>query len=93
MRSYAAAATTKAERTNTMANLSASQGIGFILGPRKFYLFPKTDSNTNLREFSQISFSYSSYVCIYWLSGCRSQTMGKTSTLKLPIDESHDSFC
>jgi len=36
MRSYASAATTLVERTAVMANLSAYQGIGFILGPRKF---------------------------------------------------------
>jgi hypothetical protein len=34
MRSYASSATTLAERTNVMANLSAYQGVGFILGPR-----------------------------------------------------------
>lgn len=34
MRSYASSATTLAERTNVMANLSAFQGVGFILGPR-----------------------------------------------------------
>ncbi|CAF1544679.1 unnamed protein product [Rotaria magnacalcarata] len=33
MRSYASAATTLGERTNVMANLSAYQGVGFILGP------------------------------------------------------------
>lgn len=33
MRSYASSATTMDERTNVMANLSAYQGIGFILGP------------------------------------------------------------
>ncbi|CAF4242553.1 unnamed protein product [Rotaria sp. Silwood2] len=33
MRSYASAATTLTERTNVMANLSAYQGVGFILGP------------------------------------------------------------
>jgi hypothetical protein len=36
MRSYSSAATTLTERTNVMANLSAYQGVGFILGPRKF---------------------------------------------------------
>ena len=36
MRSYAASATTLAERTGVMANLSACQGVGFILGPRNF---------------------------------------------------------
>ncbi len=36
MRSYSSAATTISERTAVMANLSAYQGIGFILGPRKF---------------------------------------------------------
>lgn len=39
MRSYSSAATTLAERTNVMANLSAFQGIGFILGPRKYYYY------------------------------------------------------
>ncbi|CAF3327467.1 unnamed protein product [Rotaria sp. Silwood1] len=33
MRSYASSATTVSERTNVMANLSAYQGVGFILGP------------------------------------------------------------
>jgi hypothetical protein len=36
MRSYSSAATTLTERTAVMANLSAYQGVGFILGPRKF---------------------------------------------------------
>jgi hypothetical protein len=36
MRSYASSATTLTERTGVMANLSAFQGVGFILGPRKF---------------------------------------------------------
>lgn len=35
MRSYSSAATTLKERTAVMANLSAYQGVGFILGPRK----------------------------------------------------------
>lgn len=35
MRSYASSATTVVERTNVMANMSAYQGIGFIVGPRK----------------------------------------------------------
>ncbi|CAF0755542.1 unnamed protein product [Rotaria sordida] len=33
MRSYASSATTLTERTGVMANLSAYQGVGFILGP------------------------------------------------------------
>lgn len=39
MRSYASSATTMAERTNVMANLSAYQGVGFILGPRNLQNF------------------------------------------------------
>ena len=38
MRSYASSATTLTERTAVMANLSAYQGVGFILGPRELQL-------------------------------------------------------
>lgn len=35
VRSYVAGATSLKERTNAMANMSACQALGFILGPGK----------------------------------------------------------
>jgi len=37
VRSYVSEATTKAERTGAMAGISASQALGFILGPGELY--------------------------------------------------------
>lgn len=45
MRSYSSSATTLTERTAVMANLSAYQGVGFILGPREFRLLALVSPN------------------------------------------------
>lgn len=72
MRSYASSATTQEERTNVMANLSAYQGIGFILGPRNSYCW-----NVSLMHRNRFLSSNSGVVCFSWLSWSYSSFMGK----------------
>ena len=74
MRSYASAATTMEERTAVMANLSACQGVGFILGPRRLH-FSLMGTVVSFNAF--LSSSDSSFVRLHRLSGSCSSKLGK----------------
>ena len=39
VRSFASVTSTMEERTSVLANISAAQALGFIIGPRKLHLF------------------------------------------------------
>lgn len=61
VRSYVAGATSLNERTGAMANMSACQALGFILGPGKF------DNRVQSCEFAEekISFNVCLFFCVY----------------------------